>query len=219
MNNILGLFHGYLSLLLDDKDLNAATLSGLARIKEGAGAASELMDRMSSLARPSSLIWREINLGDFLHTLQPSLESYLRQNSTLKILCPDNVPCIWADTSHLRVATQEIVRNACEASPAGGVITLAAAAESPAPHGLSNAAQPITWISLTVTDHGAGIPPHLVERVFNPFFTTKQQQNSAGLGLTVALGLVQRMGGVIRIDSKPGNTAVRLLLPSRSETM
>jgi len=219
MNNILSLFHGYLGLLLDDKDLDPATLNGLARIKEGAGAASELMDRMSALARPSSLIWREINLSDFLRTLKPSFTSYLRQKSTLQIECSDDVPHIWADMSHLKTATLEIVRNACEASPKGGVVTISAAAESPVPLGLSSAAQPITWLSITVTDHGAGIPPNLTERIFNPFFTTKQKQNAAGLGLTVALGLVQRMGGVIRIDSKPGHTAVRLLLPSRSETM
>ena len=219
MNNILSLFHGYIGLLLDDKKLDPATLTGLNRIKEGAGAASELMDRMSSLARPSSLIWREINLHDFLHIMKPFFQAYLRPKATLEIECPDDIPHIWADTSHLRVATLEIVRNACEANPAGGVVTVSAAAESPIPHGLSSAAQPITWLSITVTDHGPGIPPNLRERVFNPFFTTKQKQNAAGLGLTVALGLVQRMGGVIRIDSNPGNTAVRLLLPSRSETM
>ncbi len=219
MNNILSLFQGYIGLLLDDKKLDPATLNGLNRIKEGAGAASELMDRMSALARPSSLIWREINLCAFLHTMKPSFLSYLRPKATLKIECDDEMPHIWADTSHLRVATLEIVRNACEASPASGEITITAAAESPVPHGISSAAQPITWLSITVTDHGPGIPPNLKERVFNPFFTTKGKQNAAGLGLTVALGLVQRMGGVIRIDSKPGNTSVRLLLPSRSETM
>jgi signal transduction histidine kinase len=147
------------------------------------------------------------------------METYLGEKGTLQIECPDSVPRIWADSSHLRLSVLEIVRNACEASREKGVVTVSAAAESRVPQGLSNAAQPITWISITVTDHGPGIPAHLTERVFNPFFTTRQQQNAAGLGLTVALGLVQRMGGVIRIDSKPGNTVVRVLLPSRSETM
>ena len=65
MNNILTLFHGYLGLLLDNKQLDPATVEGLNRIKEGAKAASELMDRTHSLVRPSAVVWREINLGDF----------------------------------------------------------------------------------------------------------------------------------------------------------
>ena len=59
------------------------------------------------------------------------------------------------------------------------------------------------WLSLSVTDDGPGIAPEMVERVFAPFFTSKKKQNNAGLGLTVALGYVQQLGGVIRVTSCP----------------
>ena len=78
------------------------------------------------------------------------------------------------------------------------------------------AAQPITWISLNITDTGGGIPPELSEKIFHPFFSTRQKQNATGLGLTVALGLVQQLGGGLRYQSKPGLTTFRLLLPSRT---
>src|SRR5438874_1259487 len=60
MNNILTLFHGYLGLLLDNKKLDKPTLDGLAKIQNGARAASDLMDRTHSLVRPSSAVWREL---------------------------------------------------------------------------------------------------------------------------------------------------------------
>ncbi len=219
MNNILSLFHGYLGLLLDDKKLDPSTLSGLNRIKESASAASELIDRMNSLARPTSLVWREINVGDFLRSLRPAIEPHLKLETTLEVTCAEDVEDIWADSSRLKMALLEIARNAWEASPAHSRITIEAAAESPHTAGISSAAQPIHWISITVTDQGTGIPQHNLERIFHPFYTTKQKQNAAGLGLTVALGLVQQMGGVIRLTSRPGKTTVRLLLPSRSETI
>src|SRR5207237_1053397 len=116
------------------------------------------------------------------------------------------------------MAITEIVRNACEASPAHGVVKIEVRAEAHKPaSGTSNAVPPITWIELTVTDSGSGIKPELAEKIFNPFFSTKQKKDASGLGLTVALGLVQQLGGAIRYKSKAGRTTFRLLLPSRSE--
>ena len=76
MNNILTLFHGYLGLLLDNKRLDKGTLEGLTKIKEGARAASELMDRTHSLVSPADgLIWREVKLGDFAADARQPLPS------------------------------------------------------------------------------------------------------------------------------------------------
>lgn len=219
MNNILSLFHGYLGLLMDGKELDSTTMDGLERIREGASAASDLMDRMKSLARPSSVIWRQISLRQFLETFRLSLESELSRGITLRIEAPEDLPEIWADTNRLKKVLREVVKNAIEASPANGVVLIEAATETAAPHGIgiSNAAQPVVWSSLSVTDHGAGIPKGQEERIYQPFYSTKAKDNAMGLGLTVALGLVQQMGGVIRIASKRGNTVVKILLPSRSE--
>jgi two-component system, cell cycle sensor histidine kinase and response regulator CckA len=215
MNNILTLFHGYLGLLLDNKELDRETLDGLNRIKEGAKAASELMDRTHSLVRPSAMVWREINLGGFVQLLRPGFELFRGPNTVLEFECPEDLPCVWGDMSRVRTAISELVRNACEATANGGLVRVELRAEEP-PAVTSSATQPIQWVSLTVTDDGPGIPPGLTERVFAPFFSSKQKQNNAGLGLTVALGFVQQLGGVIRVRSEPGNTAFQVLLPSRT---
>lgn len=220
MNDILSLFHGAIGLLMSDKKLDSSTLADLTRIRESARAASELMDRAQSLARPSSVIWREVDAAEFFDALKPSLESLSGGNVKLEISLPKNLPHVWADTARLKTAICEVVSNACEASQPGGVVKIDVDARfhlAGSPSASGKAAQPITWISINVTDNGGGIPPQLSEKIFQPFFSTRHEQNSTGLGLTVALGLLKQLGGNIRFASKPGLTTFNLLLPSRGE--
>ena len=217
MNNILSLFHGYLSLLLDDKQLDPELLNGLARIKEGANAASELIDRTQALARPSSVVWREVDLCDFLPLLKPSFDACADRDVKIDLDLPEKLPEVWTDASRLRAAITEIVRNACEASPRGGNVEIKVTAETPVvSSAASSSAQQMSWISITVTDHGPGIPANVASHIFDPFFSTRQNRNAMGLGLTASLGLIQQLGGVLRFESKPGDTIFRILLPSRS---
>jgi len=220
MNNILSLFHGYLGLLIEDKKLDRVTLDGLSAIRKGADEASELMDRTKAFAKPSSTVWRQVKMVDFLRMMIPSLESFTERGITLEFHFEETLPELLVDAARLRTAVIEIVRNACEASPDGGVVEISAHAESHLPRpkpgtGNNNAAHPITWIVLTVSDQGAGIAPEIEKKIFQPFFSTKHKKNAMGLGLSVAQGLVQGLGGVIRFHSSAGKTTFRLLLPSQ----
>ncbi len=212
MNNILTLFHGYLGLLMDNQKLDKETREGLAKIKDGARAASELMDRTHSLVRPPAVVWREVRLHDFMRLLKPSFDALCGPRTKLTIECPDDLPPVWGDATRVKSAIFEIVRNACEATFAGGKvqITLGTTHQPPG----TSAKQPLQWISLTVTDGGPGIPEELGDRIYQPFFTTKKKQNATGLGLTVAAGYVQQLGGVIRYESEPGKTIFEVLLPA-----
>lgn len=216
MNNILTLFHGYVGLLLDNESLDHATSEGLRKMKAGASAASELMDRAHSLVRPSKVVWREVDLGELLRILRPNFEEMSGPDTRVELICPNDVPRLWADVSRLRTAVTEIVRNACEATTAGGTVTIMVSAEEPAPPP-SAARQPTSWVTLTVTDSGPGIPEQAMPKIFTPFYSTKKKQNAAGLGLTVALGFVQQHGGVMRIESQPGRTICEVRLPSRAD--
>ena len=122
MNNILSLFHGHLGLLIEDKKLDRETVAGLIRIRESADAAARLMDRTKSLATSSSTQWREVAPEDFLRTLLPALNLYTERGVQLQAACDPGLPDLWADTARLRVAVKEIVKNACEASPANGIV-------------------------------------------------------------------------------------------------
>ena len=216
MNNILTLFHGYLGLLLDNKKLDKPTLEGLAKIQDGARAASDLMDRTHSLVRPSSAVWRELDLSEMLLRLRPALAEMAGPKVKLQLRCLDETPKVWADVGRIKTAVVEVIRNAVEATASGGNVSieLKAGATPPAP---TPAKQAIQWLSLSVTDDGPGIAKDALEKIFAPFYSVKKKGNSTGLGLTVALGFVQQHGGVIRVTSKPGKTCFQILLPARSD--
>ncbi len=215
MNNILTLFHGYLGLLLDNKKLDKPTLDGLAKIQDGARAASDLMDRTHSLVRPSSAVWRELDLSEMLHRLRPAFEEMAGGKTTVKILCPDETPKIWADVGRIKTAIVEVVRNACDATAGGGNVTIELQTGAPAPT-QGAAKKAIKWLSLNVTDDGPGISKEAMGKIFAPFYTVRKKGNATGLGLTVALGYVQQHGGAIRATSHPRETTFQILLPARS---
>ncbi|MEI9897063.1 MAG: ATP-binding protein [Chthoniobacter sp.] len=215
MNNILTLFHGYLGLLMENQKLDRDTREGLAKIKEGARAASELMDRTHSLVRPPAVVWREIKLHDFIHMLRPSFLALCGPRTKLTVECPDDLPAIWGDATRVKSAIFEVVRNAIEATFAGGNVDIVLSSAHKPPG--TPAKQALQWISIAVTDEGPGIPAEMRERIFQPFFSTKKKSNATGLGLTVATGFIQQMGGILRFESEPGKTTFQMLLPSRSE--
>jgi signal transduction histidine kinase len=208
MNNILTLFHGYLGLLTDNKDLDKATLEGLAKIKLGAVQASELIDRTHALVRPSATVLREINLGEYLPLLRPTFETLRGPKTTVRLEIEEGVPPILADASRFRTAIAELVKNGCEATFAsGGQVTISVRCE----HQKGSRAK---WIVVSVSDDGTGVPDEIRERIFTPFFSTKKKQNAAGLGLTVALSFVQQHGGNLKFETEGGKTVFEFRLPA-----
>lgn len=109
------------------------------------------------------------------------------------------VPPLHADFGQLRQAIVNIVINACDAMPKGGRLHVATRFED-------------DRIVLRVTDTGGGIPPHILPRILDPFFTTKEK--GTGLGLSVVYGIVERHRGTIDFDSREGDgTTVTIKLP------
>jgi CheY-like chemotaxis protein len=111
------------------------------------------------------------------------------------------------DRGELEHVLLNLLLNAKDAMPAGGVVVVATT-RPPAADG--DAA-----IVLSVTDSGSGMSDDVLARAFDPFFTTKPTGEGSGLGLATVLGVVQRAGGSVTIDSAPGRgTSVRIVLPA-----
>lgn len=214
MNNILTLFHGYIGLLLDNQKLDPPTLAGLAKIKDGARAASDLIDRTQTLVRPTATVLREIDLPAFVGMLRHGFEILCGPRTKLEFDIPESVPLVHGDAARVKTALVELVKNACEATFAsGGTVRIALRGDA-APANSSHATQPPRWVSFSVTDDGPGVPDEIAERIFAPFFSTKKKQNAAGLGLTVAQGVAKQHNGVIRLASAGGKTTFELRLPA-----
>src|SRR5258708_7971038 len=99
MNNILTLFHGYVGLMLDNAALDKTTRGNLLKIKDGATAAGELMDRTHALVRPNPAIAREFDLPFFMALHQPAMERMCAVGTTLELLVPSDLPAIKTDAS------------------------------------------------------------------------------------------------------------------------
>jgi signal transduction histidine kinase len=100
-----------------------------------------------------------------------------------------------------------LIDNAVDASPENGKIEIATWNEA------GKGAEP-GWLAVSITDHGAGIPVEVRPHIFDPFFTTKPQGSGTGLGLEIVHRIVtQKFGGVIEVESEPGNTRFIVRLP------
>ncbi|MBK8478293.1 MAG: response regulator [Opitutaceae bacterium] len=122
---------------------------------------------------------------------------------------------LWlADVDRVQIAqvVQNLVINAVQAMPAGGTVHLSLANETIA-SGAKMDLQAGRYLRLTTTDTGTGIPPELLPKIFDPYFTTKRTGN--GLGLATVFSIVRRHGGHIEVESSPGHgTTFRLWLPA-----
>lgn len=106
-----------------------------------------------------------------------------------------------------------LIDNAADASPANGTIEINTWTE-PAKKG----GEP-GWLAVSITDHGPGIPPEVLPRIFEAFFTTKPQGSGTGLGLEIVHRIVtHKFGGTIDVESKPGNTRFVVRLPFVTKT-
>ncbi|MBI1313017.1 HAMP domain-containing protein [bacterium] len=119
----------------------------------------------------------------------------------------------FVDAGQIQQVLTNLVVNALQATPEGGLVTVSATVETVTPPSdLESTVD--TWLCLTVADTGQGIPDELRDRLFEPFFTTKDPGDGTGLGLSIVYGIVQEHGGWIDVDSLPGEgTTIRIYLP------
>ena len=116
------------------------------------------------------------------------------------------MPPILGDRDQLTQVFVNVIANAIDAMDADGSLTVET--------GLQQSDDGRRMVGVSFTDTGHGISPEQIERIFEPFYTTKAEGRGTGLGLSVSLGIVRAHGGTIDIDSKPGlGTTVRIRLP------
>jgi signal transduction histidine kinase len=135
----------------------------------------------------------------------------------IRLELADQIWPVRLDPSQTEHALINLVVNARDAMPEGGVLTLATAN---VPHRSGDAADPShagDWVALTVSDTGIGIAPEILPHLFEPFFSTKPVTEGTGLGLSQVDGFVQQSGGRITVRSEPSHGAsFRLLFPRAS---
>ncbi|KWA64455.1 ATP-binding protein [Burkholderia ubonensis] len=208
-NNFLVAILGNLELLLPRLDGQHDAQTMAERARRAAERASRLTRRLLAFARRQPLQAERVSVRAMLAEMLDLVEYSAGQRVTV-VLEPAAEP-LWVnvDRGQLENAVLNLTLNSAAAMPDGGTLTLAARRE-PAADG---AAAPCA-IVLSVTDTGCGIAPLLLDKVIEPFFTTKAAGEGSGLGLSSVYGFVRQSGGDLRIHSEVGRgTRVELWLP------
>jgi len=214
-NNILTAVIGNLDLY-DVMDTEAERLNAVNEAKTAAMRAAELVKQLLAYARRTQMQITRRDVGALLEQLQLLTRRLLPATITQDFEAPRDPLWVALDENQFITALVNLVVNARDAMPKGGTLTVTARpvhlfTEDVQPDGTVLAAG--DYAEVTVADTGHGIPPEILRRVTEPFFTTKAVGQGSGLGLSMVEGFVRQSGGILSIDSSAEGTAMHLLLP------
>jgi len=184
-------------------DANEESTSLVRAIGQEVQRLSGLSDQYLNMARRKAPELEDCDVGALVRASTEFIRRDVeRHGVSLGVELPENLPWVTVDQGQIRQTLLNLVRNAREAMPEGGAITLEAS---------SNESQLI----ISVKDTGPGVPPEQVERLFDPFFTTKD--HGTGLGLAVTAQILKAHGGSLEYErGEPRGSIFRVLLPLAS---
>jgi signal transduction histidine kinase len=188
-------------------------------IKKTSFKAAELAQRLITFSEGGGAVHREVPLASVLNstiTAYPLMQKWIREIST-----PPHLNPLYGNEEELGQVFNNLLQNAQEAKINGKDIEVTITAENTSlPAGNNTALKPGKYIKVYVSDNGKGIPVEQIDKVFDPYFSTKDtfHQKGMGLGLAICYSIVKKHNGHITIKSEPGKgTAVELLLPAYAE--
>jgi len=206
VNNPLAGILIYIKLLLKKYEQNKLqtkeTKDQLEKVSRETERCSRIIKNLLDFSRQTEVTLRQVNINKVVEATfsivghQISLE-----NITLKKELCRYLPPISGDFDQLQQALMNIVLNAAQAMPDGGNLTVTTSVATGAKIGESTR----DAVRIDISDTGIGIPHENLDKLFTPFFTTKEKGKGVGLGLSVVHGIIERHHGKIEIESKPGS--------------
>lgn len=229
-NNILGAILGFEGLVADTiteladagrlpAETSRMLLNDLEQIRKGGRRATDLTQQLLTFGSRKQLSVSALDLNEAIREsndlLGPSISTLIR---VVTHLDPDLSPVL-AEGVNVGQILLNLTMNARDAMPEGGTLTITTSTvdvggdESP-----ETGLPPGKYARLTLRDTGAGMAPEILDRALEPFYTTKPKGTGAGLGLATTYGLVNQLGGSLRIESAPRRgTMVTILLPTTED--
>ena len=213
LNNILTVISGNIGLAqLDAPSHSGNLLSFLAKAGQAAQHAARLSSQLLTFSKGGSPLKKVASVADLLrHAAEFSLHgSKLRAAIEIE----DHLGKAEIDAGQVEQVVNALMINAREAMPNGGYVDLCAEnVQLDEKSGLPLA--PGRYIKVAITDHGAGVPPDLVGKIFDPYFTTKS--SSSGLGLAISYSIIRKHGGFLHLEkNSPAGATFAFYLPATS---
>ena len=166
---------------------------------------ARIVSSLLTFSRKSPPTFTEVRIDDLLERCAILSRHKLEmQNIRFSLVCPADMPVVQGDVNQLQQCVMNLIFNAIDAMPGGGELSVTGRYDSAGKE-----------VTVSVEDTGHGIPDADLPHIFEPFFTTKDEGYGVGLGLSTVYGIIQRHGGSVTVDSRPGQrTVFALRLPA-----
>lgn len=220
-NNVLTAIIGYSDLLLANHRPTDPSFQDIMQIKQNANRAASLVRQLLAFSRRQTLRPQVIALGDVLAELRMLLSRLLGEKVKLELIHGRDLWLVKADLNQFEQVIINLVVNARDAMTDGGVAdggtvtvrTRNVASGEVAAFGFAGLT-PADYVMIDVEDTGSGIPPEIIDKIFEPFFSTKEVGKGTGLGLSTVYGIIKQTDGFVFAVSEPGEGATfRIFLP------
>ncbi len=215
-NNLLAVMLGNIELLSDFVGNGERVQHHVGALKRAINRAASLTSRLLAFSRQQLLAPMPTDVAELFANLEDMLERTMGETITIKIETTEDLWVAMVDPSQLDIALLNLVINARDAMPDGGILTIKTSnvVLDEAYAQQRDEVIPGEYIRVEVCDTGTGMASEVQDKVFDPFFTTKEFGTGSGLGLSMVFGFVKQTRGHISIDSTEGEgTTVVFYLP------
>ena len=229
-NNILGAVLGFETLLeegiadlVDRGRLPAedsrTLLDDLAQIRKGGQRATELTQQLLTFGSRKQISVSALDLNQAIRESNELLAPTVGDRIEIATHLAADLRPVLAEPVNIGQILLNITMNAFEAMPAGGTLTVITSNADVGPDdSAAGSPPPGPYVRMTIRDTGEGMTPEVLEHALEPFFTTKPKRNGRGLGLATTYGVVNQLGGTLRIESAPRRgTTVTIHLPATEQ--
>ncbi len=214
-NNVLSAIMMATDFLLNAHKPTDPSFKDIIQIKQNANRAAALVRQLLAFSRKQTLRPQVLDLNESLSDLTILLRRLIGERVTLVPAFSRDLWPVRVDLSQFEQVIVNLAVNARDAMPEGGKLTVHTANVPAADCGkFGYKGMPAAdYVLVEVSDSGTGIPPDIIDKIFEPFFSTKEVGKGTGLGLSTVYGIVKQTGGFIYVDLQPGHTAFHIFLP------
>ncbi len=189
----------------------------LSLIETNAQRGSNIIKQLLTFGRGMEGEHVPVQLRSLVNEMSGIIQETFHKNINTRHETPRDIWLVSGDATQLHQVLMNLCVNARDAMPEGGTLTLKLENQEfdESFARITPGAQPGRYVCLSVTDTGDGIAPEHLDKIYDPFFTTKELGKGTGLGLSTVLGIVQSHGGFIQVHSRPGRgTEFKVYLPA-----
>jgi two-component system, cell cycle sensor histidine kinase and response regulator CckA len=215
-NNVLSAIMMANDFLLNAHKPTDPSFQDIMQIKQNATRAATLVRQLLAFSRRQTLRPQVLDLGDALSDLTMLLRRLIGEKVKLDLVHGRDLWPVKVDVSQFEQVIVNLAVNARDAMPEGGKLTVRTAnvSSEESTHLAYKGMPAADYVRIDISDTGTGIPPEIVDKIFEPFFSTKEVGKGTGLGLSTVYGIVKQTGGFVYVDSEPGKgTSFRIFLP------